>query len=111
MANPPKKKGTGYETEVVNAALEAGFEAERRPAGHPYDVLIHGDPDGASVWPRRVVEGLAMRPDRGGTLVSVRLEDFLFLLAQVGLPAHLECKRFARSAHHSIFAKKFGGTK
>lgn len=102
MANPPKQKGTRYETEVVRAAEGYGLTAERRPNGSRYDIGIRGGTG-------RTIEGLATRPDKGQTLVTIRLQDFLHLLASHGDAAHIECKRYKTFAHHTIFESKFGG--
>ena len=105
MANPPKRKGTGYETEVARAFEAAGFEVHRTEPGLNFDIRVLGR------GPQRVrsMPMLATRPDRGETLVSLRLPDLLTLLGPAGYGAHVECKRRGGSLwHHSIFAQKFG---
>ena len=101
MANPPRKKGTGFETDVVNKANAAGLEATRTPAGTVYDIDIKGSTG-------RTIEALVTRPDRGRPLATIRLEDLFHLLREHGDKAHLECKRYARFSLHSIFEGKFG---
>lgn len=110
MANPPRKKGTGGETELI-ALLDAnGLTMRRTPASSPYDLLREGlgDP----------LEALATRPDRGRWLVTLRAEDFAQLVVQrdanalangrPARPVHVEVKRYARFSLHSIFEGKFG---
>lgn len=101
MANPPKQKGTKFETEVVNAALDKGLTAQRTSAGRRYDIDILGSTG-------RTIEALATRPDYGHTLVTMRLADFLHLLAGHGDGAKVECKRYRRFSLHGIFDDKFG---
>lgn len=115
MANPPKKKGTGFEAELEKALVEfivstgaadqllAEDAVHRQPAGAPYDILVYGA-DG------HVVEALATRPDRGQTLVTLRLQDFLEMWYAGMYPPdlHIEAKRYSRFSLHSIFEKKFG---
>ncbi len=101
MANPPRKKGTGYETEIVREAEGFGLTAERQPSGARYDIGIRGGTG-------RTIDGLATRPDHGQSLVTIKLSDFLHLLASHGDGAHIECKRYKSFAHHTIFESKFG---
>jgi hypothetical protein len=103
MANPPRKKGTQFETEV---RLALGYPNLRRTApGTKWDLEEVGSSP---------VEILATRPDRGKKLVSLRLEDFAALYDSYCLLSgerpglRIECKRFARFAHHQIFTEKFG---
>lgn len=106
MANPPKRKGTAFETEIVRAAREHGLRAERTAPTSPYDVVINMDSDGLA----EVVNALATRPDRGQTLVTIPLSVFFDLLDVTGVEAHVECKRYARFALHAIYESKFRGT-
>lgn len=109
MANPPKKKGTGAETELVNllnaryGTPEVPEPAERMPNGWPYDVRLYGA-DGHKL------EVLAGRADRKDWLVTLRLNDFLDLYDATRYPPdlHIESKRFARISWHTIFESKFG---
>lgn len=104
MSNPPKKKGTGYETELVRFFDGEVFTACRLENGSRHDIKVRS----IGVEDDRIVEALATRPDRGHTLVSVRLEDFFDLLEDAGWAgANIEAKRWARFAHHEIFRKKF----
>lgn len=104
MANPPKKKGTGFETEMERAFEAAGFEVHKTGEGESFDLRVVG------TGPQRVrsLPMLATRPDRGESLVTLRLPDLLTLLGPSGYGAHVECKRYARFALHTIFRKKFG---
>ena len=101
MANPPKAKGTRFETEIVNRAKDYGLDAVREPASARWDVTVRGSTG-------RTIEALATRPDYGFPLVSIPLADFLHLLAAHGDSAHIECKRYKKMAHHSLYANKFG---
>lgn len=105
MANPPKKKGTAYETEIARVFDANGFRAERRDQGSRFDVTVF-----PSDVPYQVMDVLATRPDRGKTLVSLDLEDFLDLFVGTlnSIELHVECKRYARFAHHAIYESKFG---
>jgi len=51
------------------------------------------------------VEVLVTRPDFGRNLVTMRLDDFAALWeAQTKKPGlRIECKRYAKMAHHTIF--------
>jgi len=104
MANPPRKKGTGFETETVNEAKEYGLDAFRLEQGSPYDIEVRGSTG-------RVIEALVTRPDRGESLATIRTKDLLHILAEHGDNAHIECKRYARFALHTIFEYKFGRKK
>jgi len=103
MANPSKKKGTAEETAVVRAWQDAvGAQFVRRTSpGTNYDVLV----DGNSVC--EPIEALVTRPDRGQRLYTLREADFISLVAGSPRPVHIEVKRYARFALHTIFEKKF----
>jgi hypothetical protein len=111
MANPPRKKGTSGETELLRLLDANGLTMRRTPAASTYDLLREGD---AAPPP---IEALATRPDRGRWLVTLRAEDFAQLVAAVdddrrasNLPldeVHVEVKRFARFSLHTIFEGKF----
>ena len=110
MANPPKKKGTGFETETVNKWLADGFDAQRMPQGSPYDNTV--EPWWSRAWPPlskpvAVIEALTMRADRGEAFTIITHDDFRRLLKEAGIEVHEECKRFARISVWSIFRKKF----
>ena len=101
MSNPSKSKGTRFESDIVKAAQGYGLDATRTHAGSRYDVDIRGGTG-------RSIEGLATRPDHGQALVTIKLHDFLHLLASHGDGAHVECKRYKAFRHHAIFEEKFG---
>jgi hypothetical protein len=108
MANPSKAKGTGAETELRLELLGRGIVVVRNPAGDPIDLDRPG-PEAFDI--------LATRPDRGEWLLSMGLDDFARLMKtydatgeEVSLPdsgLHIEVKRYARFAHHTIFESKF----
>ena len=103
MANPPKQKGTGYETEIERAGILAGFTARRVEPGLPWDVELDAKPSMAG----HRINALATRPDYGRTLVTITLPDFLDVLGYRGYGARIECKRYRRFALHTIFEGKF----
>lgn len=104
MANPPKKKGTAGETELLRLLAGYGITVQRRAASARHDLFREGL--GAPV------EVLATRPDRGEWLLSIRLDDFAELIREAddtwAPPLHIEVKRFKSFAHHRIFTSKFG---
>lgn len=113
MANPSKKKGTGGETELLRLLADEGLAFVRTPPTTTYD-LTNEVPGRLELTP---LEVLATRPDRGQWLVTMRLEDFAHLLRQSDAnydgvwETHVEVKRYARFALHTIFESKFGRTK
>jgi hypothetical protein len=105
MANPPKQKGTAYETEVMREAQARGFVARRTAPTLPHDVEV----DGIAGSP---VRALFTRPDRGESLVTIAADDFWTLLGWSHAPAQIECKRRKGGLwHHTIFHSKFGRTR
>ena len=109
MANPPKAKGTGAETELKRRLAEYGIEVQRTAASSTYDLDRGAGDEGLEI--------LATRPDRGEWLVTLRLHDLATLiniadanpLTSAGvLPLHIEVNRYARFALHTIFKNKFG---
>jgi len=100
MANPPKAKGTGGETELLRALRDRGITVQRTSAGKTFDLQRLGEAP--------VIQALATRPDYGQWLVTMRLDDFALLLPNpCGL--EIEVKRYKRFSHHGIFESKFGG--
>src|SRR5512132_1468888 len=99
MSNRAKKKGTGFEREVMEALEGVGFKPYRTSPGSPWDIVVPG---------QEPFEVLATRPDRGEALVTLPLKDFIELLREYNrhgddYGARIECKRFARFAHHTIY--------
>lgn len=99
--NHSRNKGYRFEAELVNAVKEHGLEARRIPLsgaaeGFPGDVEIIAGFDGKTKFtgelkrrknlPEWIVKALsdhdfmAMREDRGSTLVVLRFDKFLELL-------------------------------
>lgn len=108
MANPPRQKGTGGETELLRILAGYGLTFARTAASSPYD-LTNARPDVLEVDP---LEVLATRPDRGQWLVTMRVSHFADLLSylrQGSWETHIEVKRYKRFSLHSTFEKKFGG--
>ena len=103
MSNPPRKKGTAGETELVGKLAEEKLIVFRQPAGNVYD-LGRGGLDPA-------IEVLATRPDRGQWLVTLRLADFAELVKALDRSGkrklHIEVKRYAKVAIHTIYEGKF----
>lgn len=103
MTNPPKAKGTKGETELKNLLNAAGFWYERTAASSTYDLAQPG----SIKVPQEPIEVLATRPDHGMWLMTMPLDDFMYLTV-VEDKVHIEVKRYKRFAHHAIFEKKFG---
>jgi len=103
VANPPKKKGTGAETEL-KSLLEARFGRpfRRTPPGASWD-LETADGRGSADPPIMV---LATRPDRGRWLFTMPLEDWADDPSSAEI--RVESKRYKRFAHHTIYEEKFG---
>lgn len=96
MTHPSKAKGNGYERELVQAAEAAGLEAKRawgsngQALGHhnAVDLLVAGKriqakrrksiPAWLSLTPN--VDAVAVREDRGQTVVLVPFLEYLKLL-------------------------------
>lgn len=109
MSNPPKRKGTAEETSIVRRWNEwAGrIIARRTAASSTFDILVQ---DGEAI--HEPIEVLSTRADRGQRLYTLREDDFLTLWGAYEFarhtPVHIESKRYARFALHTIFEKKFG---
>ena len=95
-----RAKGTRLESDIRNAGLDLGLDISREPMGARWDLTVRGSTG-------RTIEALATRPDFGKTLVSIPLADFLHLLVSHGDSARIECKRYAKFAHHSIYTDTF----
>ena len=104
MANPSKQKGTAEETAIVGTWLlkHPGVAVYRTSPGMPYDVVVSGDDP---IWQ---IDVLSTRPDRGTRLYTLRESDFMDLWALSQPEVHIESKRYARFALHTIFEGKFG---
>ena len=102
MANPPKKKGTGGETELLRLLAKLpGSTLVRTPASSNVDLARPGG--------EPVINVLATRPDRGEWLITMDLETFKTLVwAWERSALRVEVKRYARFALHAIWQKKFG---
>jgi len=109
MANAPKKKGTGGETELLRLLADEELVFVRTPPTSTYD-LTNASPNRLELEP---LEVLATRPDRGQWLVTIRVDQLAELLRQAGhahgiWETHIEVKRYARFSLHTIFEGKFG---
>jgi Holliday junction resolvase len=100
-----KQKGTKGEGELVKVFRDAGFEVRRTSPGVNHD--IEATTKGAPKW-SEAIQALATRPDRGQWLVSIKLTDFVELLAIAQGDCDMEVKRHKRFAHHTIYEQKFG---
>lgn len=103
MSNPPRKKGTGGETELLGLLREDAPTLARTPASSVVDLQRLG-PEPINV--------LATRPDKGQWLLTVSLDDFRRMLRgttpqNVGL--NIEVKRYKAFSLHTIWTSKFGG--
>ena len=96
MANPPKKKGTAGETELLG---HLGPRYHRTAPTLPYDIRRAGHAP--------AINSLATRPDRGQWLVTVDLPTFMELVGDER-EVHVEVKRYKRFSIHEIWRKKFG---
>lgn len=99
----PRDKGTQFETKVANTGFDYGYDEDhcfRMPASSPYDIKVVGSTG-------RVINALAAKADYGQALVTIPLNDFFHLLSNHGDSAHIECKRLAKIALHSIYEDKF----
>ena len=103
MSNPPRKKGTGFETERVNAWLADRRVARRMPPGSLYDNHIEPGRPGLD----GVVEALTVRADRGEAMTLITHEDFRRLANFAKIEVHEECKRYSRISLTTIYRKKF----
>jgi hypothetical protein len=93
-------KGTRFETKILRRLINAGFKARRMPMGARYDIEVDGYPD------LEPIRALATEPDRGQTLVTVDLNDFLGLLLYSGIAARIECKKWRSFPHHTLWKKE-----
>jgi hypothetical protein len=100
VANPPRQKGTRFETAVVNRGLDYGLNIRRMPPGCRYDIHVWGSTG-------RTIEALAAKQNYGPALVTIPLDDFFHLLKEHGDAAHIECKSLKKIALHSIYQDKF----
>jgi len=116
MANPSKKKGTKFETEIVNdlntsfgSQVVGGVFAKRTSAGKRYDI--------ENVRPTNpgyeATNILVAKADYGPRLVTMQWKDFVMLWGiamgeSYDGPLHIEAKRLAKIALHTIFQDKFG---
>lgn len=99
MTHPSKRKGNGYEREIVHAANEIGLQAKRAYASNGESLGAHAEVDvlvaGRAVqakrrakiaqWlkPSEHVNAVAVREDRGESFVVLRMHDWLSLLKEV----------------------------
>lgn len=100
MANPPRKKGTGGEREVLEKARAYGLNAERTAASSKFDIRVLGGTG-------KNIPVLATRVDHGQWLATCTLDDILHLLASHGDGAHIEVKRYKAMALHTLWKGKF----
>jgi len=97
MTHPSKRKGNGFEREIVNRAIDAGLEAKRAYASNGESLGLHAEVDvliekkikvqakrrkkiAAHLIPSEHVDCVITRQDHGETLVIMRLDDWLELL-------------------------------
>lgn len=105
MANPPKSKGTRFETKTKRRLEAAGFRVERREANARYDLDVREDPK--VPYAPEPVKALVTEPDYGRTLVTITMEDFMGFLWSTGWGAHLECKKGnTYKAIHTLWNKE-----
>ena len=92
----PRRKGFGFEREVVNAAKEAGLFAKRAYGSNGASMGLHPEVDliigelnlqakrtarvAAKFRPTEHVDGVVFREDRGQTFVMLPMDTLLELL-------------------------------
>lgn len=100
MTHPSKRKGNNYERELVNQATDSGLAAKRAYASNGESLGLHAEVDllvgGLRVQAKRRklvaefmvpsdhVDAVAIRQDRGETLVVMNWWDWLDLLKASG---------------------------
>ncbi len=93
MTHPSKRKGNTYERELVNGASELGIEAKRAYASNGQALGHHEEVDcliggyrvqakrrksiSSHLIPSENVDCVAMRQDKGETLIVMRWSDWL----------------------------------
>lgn len=104
VSNPPRKKGTGAETELKSKLVAEGIDVRRTSAGMKYDLVRTGQPN------EEPIEILATRPDNGRWLMTIDLDDFMWMVNFLSpeTPLQIEVKRYKRFSLHRIFEEKFG---
>jgi hypothetical protein len=96
MTHPSKIKGNTYERELVNAAKEAGLDSKRAYASDGRSLGLHETVDllidekkiqakrrksiAAFMQPTEHVDAVAIRQDRGETLIVITLNEYLELI-------------------------------
>jgi hypothetical protein len=96
MVHPSKNKGNGYERELVNAAKDAGLESKRAYASDGRSLGMHETVDlliddkkiqakrrksiAAFMKPTEHVDAVAIRQDRGDTLIVITLQEYFELI-------------------------------
>lgn len=113
-----RQKGTREETAIVNEWNDyfgVSHHARRMPAGSRYDVHVDGFSDPEIAPP---VDVLVTRADKGERLATLRFKDLMTLWSEANTGGyelapelHMESKRYARFALHTIFFTKFGKAK
>jgi len=96
MTHPSKIKGNAYERELVNTAKEAGLDSKRAYASDGRSLGLHETVDllidekkiqakrrksiAAFMQPTQHVDAVAIRQDRGETLIVITLNEYLELI-------------------------------
>ena len=96
MTHPSKIKGNAYERELVNTAKEAGLDSKRAYASDGRSLGLHEIVDllidekkiqakrrksiAAFMQPTQHVDAVAIRQDRGETLIVITLNEYLELI-------------------------------
>ena len=98
MTHPSKTKGNSYERELVNEAKALGFDSKRAYASDGRSLGLHGTVDlliddkriqakrrksiAAFMKPTEHVDAVAIRQDRGETLIVMTLPEYFDLLKE-----------------------------
>ena len=96
MTHPSKRKGNGFERELVNQAVASGIDAKRAYASNGESLGMHAEVDlvvaGQKIQAKRrkkvpvifrpsdQVDATAIREDHGETFVLIRWFDYLDLI-------------------------------
>jgi hypothetical protein len=100
VSNPPRQKGTRFETFIVNLGKDFGLDIMRMPAASRFDIKVRG-------YTGKTIEALAAKQNFGPALVTIPLTDFFHLLRGHGDGANIEAKSLKKIALHTIYQDKF----
>ena len=104
MTHPSKRKGSTFERQLVNQARESGLDAQRAYASNGEALGEHAEVDlmveskriqakrrksiATFLHPSEHVDAVAVRQDRGETLIIMTWWEYLDLLKEAGCVAN-----------------------